>query len=377
MYIEVFNQHFASIQEPRQSAKVIYPLSDILFVTLCACIAGAEGWKDIQEYAEGHLDWFQQHGVLLNGVPVDDTIARIISRIKPEQFQLCFINWIQSLHELSQGELVVLEGKTLRGSYDRDDRCSTLHIVNAYASRNRVVLGQYATDSKSSELTAIPELIRLPDVRGTLVSIDALGCQKSIATDLINEGADYLLAVKGNQPRLEQAVTQAFRSIIAAPLNAERIRTDKGHGRIEARGYWVLPVTALEKDFDTSAWPGMATVGVTQSYRQEKGKAPSLEQRYYISSADLDEERFAEVVRGHWQVESLHWVLDVSMNEDNCQIYRDHGAANWSQLRKMSLNMLRAEPAKASIPTKRKRAWMKTAYLEKVLNAGLNQSNNK
>ncbi|EBV8366028.1 ISAs1 family transposase [Salmonella enterica] len=148
----------------------------------------------------------------------------------------------------------------------------------------------------------------------------------------------------------------------------------KDTGLIEARDYRVLSVTVLEKDFDTSGWPGLTTVGVTQSCRQEKGKAPSQEQRYYISSAGLDEKRFAESVRGHWQVESLHWVLDVSMNEDNCQIYRDHGATNWSQLRKMSLNMLRAEPAKTSIPTKRKRAWMKTAYLEKVLNAGLNQS---
>ncbi|SQD77852.1 conserved protein of unknown function, might belong to Transposase [Moritella yayanosii] len=158
MYIDEFSKHFGSIEDPRQEAKVSHPLFDIMFVTLCAIIAGADGWKEIQEYAEGHLEWFQKHGMLLNGAPVDDTIARIISRIKPDQFRQSFINWMQSINKLSNGELIAIDGKVLRSSYNRDDRKSTIHMVSAYACANKVVIGQLKTDIKSNEITAIPEL---------------------------------------------------------------------------------------------------------------------------------------------------------------------------------------------------------------------------
>ncbi len=193
-----FIQYFSELEDPRQSSKVTYSLFDILFLTLCAIIAGAEGWSDIEEYAEGHRDWFLRHGFLKEGIPVDDTIARIISRIEPEQFSQCFIHWMQAVNTLTGGELVAIDGKTLRGSYDREDRCSTIHMVNAYACANRMVIGQVKTDSKSNEITAIPELISLLDLRGSLVSIDAMGCQTAIAGAIVGKGADYLLSVKGN-----------------------------------------------------------------------------------------------------------------------------------------------------------------------------------
>lgn len=369
MYIEAFHEHFSSIQEHRQSAKVTYPLLDVLFVTLCAGIAGAEGWKDIQEYAEGHLEWFQQHDFLPDGVPVDDTIARIISNIKPTQFQQCFINWMESAHQLSEGELVAIDGKTLRSSYNREDRRSTIHMLNAYSCANQLVIGQHKTDSKSNEITAIPELIKLLELKGALVSIDAMGCQTEIASEIIQQGADYLLAVKGNQGSLHQAIQGAFREKRKALTDNDKLVVGKGRGRLEARSYMVLPASELEGDF--SNWKNLKSIGVVLGLRKEKGKEASLEYRYYISSADLSEQQFADAVRSHWEIEnSLHWVLDVSLKEDDCQIYRENAAENWAILRQLSLNMLRAEPTKVSMPTKRKRAWMKTAFLEQVLVAG-------
>lgn len=376
MYLEVFYEHFSAIQEQRQTAKITYPLLDILFVTLCAVIAGAEGWKDIQEYGEGHLSWFQKLGFLKDGVPVDDTIARIISKIEPNHFRQCFIDWMSDAHQLSEGNLVAIDGKTLRGSYNREDRRSTLHMLNAYACANKLVIGQYKTDSKSNEITAIPELIKLLDLRGALVSIDAMGCQTEIASAITKKGADYLLAVKGNQPTLQQAIHKAFESKLPELIQKEKLQFEKGHGRAEARSYMVLSSSELEGDF--ASWKKLSSIGVAMGYTEQKGKAPSLEYRYYISSANLDEKQFKEAVRGHWSIEnSLHWVLDATMKEDDCQIYRGNAAENWAITRQISLNMLREEPTKASIPTKRKRAWMKTSFLEKVLVAGFGKVNTK
>ena len=363
-----FEDHFGQLDDSRQSAKVTYPLFDILFITLCAVIAGARGWKDIKEYAGGHLDWFQDNGFLLSGVPVDDTIARIIGRIKPKEFRQSFINWMKSINKLSKGELIAIDGKTLRGSYDREDRASTIHMVNAFACSNKMVIGQLRTDSKSNEITAIPELIKLLDLKGALVSIDAMGCQKEIAKSIIEQKADYVLALKGNQAKLHQAVKAKFAESRQAV--SENLVIEKQHGRIEARSYYVLNAKEIAKNFPD--WPSLKTVGMAMGYRQEKGKEPSLEYRYYISSANLTQGSFAEAVREHWAVENnLHWVLDASMKEDDCQIYKDNGAENLAILRQTSLNMLRAESTKASIPTKQKRAWMKTSFLEQILRAGL------
>lgn len=368
MFFEAFTTHFSPIIDHRQSAKTTYPLHDILFVTLCGVIAGAQGWADIHFYADGHHEWFKKHGFLTDGVPVDDTIARIISRVDPEQFSDCFINWMRAVHDMSEGEVIAIDGKTLRGSYTRDDRQATIHMVNAFACANQVVLGQIKTADKSNEITAIPELIELLDVKGTLVSIDAMGCQTEIANTIIEKQGDYLFTLKGNQGNLYDAVTQAFSEIRQAPL--EPIHIEKNRGRIEGRAYYTLPADEIANTFPD--WPQLNTIGMSLSFRQIKGKAPELNYRYHISSALLSEEQLAKAVRGHWAIENnLHWVLDVSMGEDDCQIYQNHGAENLATLRQIALNMLRAESTKASIPTKQKRAWMKTSYLEAVLSAGL------
>ena len=374
MHLASFQQHFGQLDDTRQSAKITYPLFDILFLTLCAVVAGAQGWTDIKEYGEGHLDWFQEHDFLLDGVPADDTIARIIARIKPSEFQQCFINWMKSINKVTEGELIAIDGKTLRSSYDREDRRSTIHMVNAFACANSLVIGQCRTDAKSNEITAIPELIKLLDLKGALVSIDAMGCQKEIANTIIEQQADYVLAVKGNQGLLYDEVKSAFSAY--RKVYAENITIEKQRGRIEARSYHVLPAKEVAKA--CPGWKSLKTLGMAMHFRQGKGKEPVIEYRYYIMSTALTEAQFAEAVRAHWAIENnLHWVLDVSMKEDNCQIYKDHGAQNWAILRQTALNMLRAETTKISIPIKQKRAWMKTAYLEKVISAGLRQMNEK
>tara|TARA_R110002049_G_scaffold295271_1_gene482541 strand:- start:1747 stop:2406 length:660 start_codon:yes stop_codon:yes gene_type:complete len=208
-----------------------YPLHDVLFVTLCGVLAGAEGWADIRLYAEGHHDWFKQHGFLVDGVPVDDTIARIISRVDPEQFGDCFIGWMRSVYENSEGDVIAIDGKTLRGSYSRDDRQATIHMVNAFACANKLVLGQLKTADKSNEITAIPELIDLLDIQGTLVSIDAMGCQTAIAETIVDKDGDYLFTLKANQGNLYDAVKETFTAIRQAPLGP--IQIEKNRGRVE------------------------------------------------------------------------------------------------------------------------------------------------
>lgn len=369
MHIETFKAHFQPVEDTRQSAKVTYPLFDVLFGTLCAVIAGAKGWFDIREYLLGHHDWFIEHGMFEAGVPADDTIARIISRIKPAMFRECFVQWMQSVHQLTDGELVAIDGKTLRGSYNREDRNATIHLVSAYSSANKLVLGQLKTDRKSNEITAIPELLRMLDLRGALVSIDAIACQTKIAKTIVAQGGDYFLAVKGNQSKLSKAVQHAFSAQRVADLEDNKLETEIHHGRVESRRCYVLNAEALDGDF--LRWAGLNTIAMVESYRTEKGKPVQLGYRYYISSKTMTAEQVAKAAREHWAIESMHWVLDVSMQEDACQIYKDHAAENLACLRHMSLNMLRAEPTKLSIVGKQRRCWMKTEHLEKVLIAGI------
>lgn len=370
MDLSIIKHYFSPVTDQRQTAKITYPIFDILFVSLCAVTAGANGWKEIHEYAEGHLEWFQENDILREGVPVDDTVARAIAKIKPDEFNQCFVNWMKAVHKLTNGEVIAIDGKTLKGSYDREDRLATLHMINAFACENKLVLGQLSTDCKSNEITAIPELLRLLDIKGALVSIDAMGCQKKIAETIVEQKADYLLAVKGNQGSLHTAIKDMFKDFRSTADTTYEI--EKNRSRLEARCAQVLCAKKLAKDFPQ--WPKLKTVAVSMGYRQEKGKEPGLQYRYYISSAELTEETFSKAVRQHWAVEnSLHWVLDLTMNEDDCQIYKDNSAENMAVMRQVSLNMLQKENSKKrSIVAKRRRAWMKTSYLEEVLKAGFN-----
>ena len=298
-----FTQFFFDLEDPRQATKIAYPFFDVVFLTVCAAIGGAHGWEDIELFGEAHLEWLQRNGLFLKGLPVHDTIARIISRIQPEQFQNAFVRWMQATSERTDGELIAIDGKTLRSSYDRDSRQSTIHMVSAFAAKNRLVLGQVKTDAKSNEITAIPELLALLDIKGCLVSIDAMGCQTEIASTIVKGGGDYLLAVKGNQPTLHNAVRAALVESTKKPLSEETLSIEKEHGRIDGREYHVLPAGALAEQFPE--WKNLKSVGVAISYRIEKMKKISMEYRYYISSAELISEQFASAVRGHWAIESV------------------------------------------------------------------------
>ena len=366
-----FTQFFSELEDPRQTTKIAYPFFDVVFLTVCAAIGGAQGWEDIELFGEAHLEWFQRNGLFHNGLPVHDTIARIISRIQPEQFQNAFVRWMQATSERTDGELIAIDGKTLRSSYDRNSRQSTIHMVSAFAAQNRLVLGQVKTDAKSNEITAIPELLALLDVKDCLISIDAMGCQTEIASAIVKGGGNYLLAVKGNQPTLHNAVRAALAESTQRPLSEETLSIEKMHGRIDGREYHVLPAGALSEQFPE--WKALKTVGVAISYRIENMKKFSMEYRYYISSGELTPEQFASAVRGHWAIEnSLHWVLDVVMNEDACQIYRGDAPQILACARHMAQNMLRAETSrKASLRKKQQFAGMSSPYLEKVLDAGL------
>ncbi|MGV7961714.1 ISAs1 family transposase [Photorhabdus tasmaniensis] len=371
MNIDAFSQYFGKLQDPRQSAKISYPLFDVLFLTMCAVIAGAEGWEDIEDFGKMRLDWLQQKGLFQTGLPVHDTIARIISRLDPAQFQSCFIHWVQAVNKRTEGEIIAIDGKTLRGTGNGNTRQLAIHMVSAFATTNGVVMGQLKTGHKSNEIKAIPKLIHLLDIKGCLVSIDAMGCQTQIAEKILHQGGDYLLAVKGNQERLYRAVKQALAAKTTASSTKENVTIEQDHGRIEAREYHVLPADELGQQFP--AWKGVKSIGVAMGYRLEKSGKESLAYRYYISSAELEPARFAAAVRGHWGIENrVHWVLDVSMNEDACTICRGDSAEILACMRHLSLNMLRAETSeKASIRRKRKMTSMSSAYMDKVLIAGL------
>lgn len=375
MQLDAFSEFFSDLHDPRQSAKISYPLFDILFLTVCAVIGGCEGWEDIEDFGQAHSRWFQDKGLFPNGLPVHDTIARVVSSLAPEQFQSCFLKWMQAVNSRAKGELIAIDGKVLRSSYNRDDRQSTIHMVSAFASANGMVLGQVKTDAKSNEITAIPELLALLDMTGCLISIDAMGCQTEIAAQIVNKGGDYLLSVKGNQETLHRAVREAM-----APLAREgshQAMIEQSRGRTELREYHVMPAGDMVKQFPT--WKGLNTLGVAIGYRRDSKGNESLEYRYYISSAALTEEQFAKAVRGHWGIENqLHWVLDVTMKEDACPIYRGEAAQILATVRHMALNMLRAEKGKcASIRRKQKIAAMNSDYLEQVMLAGITAAGEK
>ena len=308
MQIDSFQEHFQSIEDPRQTAKVQHPLFDVLFGTLCAVISGAKGWQEIREYVFGHHEWFVGHDLFKAGVPVDDTFARVISRIKPAQFRESFLVWMKAVHDLTHGNVVAIDGKTLRGSYNRDNRNSTIHMISAYATANKLVLGQLKTDNKSNEITAIPELVKMLDLRGALVTIDAMACQTKIAQAIIKQGGDYLLAVKGNQGSLAKAVQAAFSEQRKRSPEQQALQTETGRGRIESRVSYVLSADKLAGDF--SHWSNLKTIAMVESYRTEKGKPTRLVYRYYISSKALTAEQVTVAVREHWAIESMHWVLD-------------------------------------------------------------------
>ncbi|EAB9461107.1 ISAs1 family transposase [Salmonella enterica subsp. enterica serovar Poona] len=372
MNLEKLMAHISIIPDYRQPWKVEHKLSDILLLTICAVISGAEGWEDIQDFGEAHIEFLKEYGDFENGIPVHDTIARVISYISPRKFHECFINWMRDCHSSDDGDIIAIDGKTLRHSYDKSRRRGAIHVISAFSTMNGLVLGQIKTNEKSNEITAIPELLNMLDTKGKLITTDAMGCQKDIAEKIHHQEGDYLFSVKGNQGRLQKAFEEKFPlKELNNPKYDSYATTEKGHGREETRLHIVSDVPDELIDF-TFEWKGLKKLCVAVSFRSEKDsgkKEPEMLVRYYISSADLTAEKFASAMRSHWDVENkLHWRLDVAMNEDDCRIRRGNAAELFSGIRHIAVNILTENKEfKAGLRRKMRRAAMDREYLASVL----------
>jgi predicted transposase YbfD/YdcC len=362
-------EHISIIREPRQEWKITHKLSEILFLAITATIAGSEGWDEISNFGEDNIDWLRKFSRFENGIPSYHTIARVFSAMNPKEFQKAFIAWMNDCHEATHGDIIAIDGKRVRGSYKQADKSDAIHMVSAFAAGNEVVLGQIKTDRKSNEITAIPKLLKLLDIRGCLITIDAMGCQTKIAKQVVDGSGDYLLAVKGNQPKLLAAMDKVF-SIGKLESAEENVlsQTEKGHGREETRHHMITH-DLIELGDIAFEWPALKSLGYIVSFRTEKGKTTEASFRFYISSAKLSVQEFANAAREHWSIEvKLHWKLDTALNEDACRIRRENSAENYAIVRHTALNLLNADKTfKASIKRKQKRANRKTDYINQVL----------
>ena len=367
-----FHEHFATLTDPRCpfAPNSRHLLMDILVIAVCAVISGAEGWEDLEEYGKANAEWLGDLLDLPHGIPGHDTFRRVLSHVDPEELTQGFIAWTNALSAASGGDIVSLDGKTLRHSFDKATATAAIHMVSAWASANRLVLGQLKVEEKSNEITAIPALLRLLDVTGAVVTIDAMGCQKEIAKTITDQGADYVLALKDNHPTLAEEVAlflnDARATGFADIAHAYHETVDGDHGRIETRRYWIT--SEIEWLGAQASWSNLHSVGMVEA-RREVGNTIQVETRYFLTSLPAQGGRFAQAVRQHWGIEnSLHWVLDVSFDEDACRIRKDKGAQTFAVLRHIALNLLRREPHhKRGIKARRKRAGWDRAYLFQVL----------
>jgi predicted transposase YbfD/YdcC len=362
-------ESFASLEDPRVERNKKHLLLDIIILTLCAVISGAEGWEAIEEFGEDKLDWLRKWIPLANGIPSHDCIARVISRLLPAQMTECFIAWTQSVAQITEGEVVAIDGKTARHSYNRKDNLGAIHMVSAWANKAGMSLGQLKTEAKSNEITAIPALLELLEIKSCIVTIDAMGCQTDIAKKIIEKKADYVLAVKDNQKLLHEAIVDYFEEAIASnnPNLCQLQRheeTDAGHGRIETRRFYLS--TYLDTLPEVARWKGLKSIGMVESERIVKGET-SVERRHFICSL-TEVKPFAHAVRAHWGVEnSLHWVLDVTFKEDDSRIHKGYAPENFNIIRQLSINLLKKEPSKLSIKRKRFRASLSDKFREDIV----------
>ncbi len=361
--------HFEELNDPRRR-EVTYPLINVVVIAICAVICGADDFVAIAKYGRTKRDWFAKFLDLESGIPSHDRFNAIFAALNPAEFEKCLLSWILALHELTDGQVIAIDGKTLRRSYDARSSKAAIHMVSAWATKNHISLGQVVVDAKSNEITAIPKLLELIDISGCLVTIDAMGCQTEIAKKIVEADADYCLAVKGNQPTLHQAIVDHFDKHFENDFANTPVRQheteEKGHGREEIRHYCLCPVP--EDLADRQRWTGLKAIGMALSDTVRNGK-PCVEVRYYILSQYVTAKRFAEAVRSHWAIENrLHWQLDVTFHEDQSRVRLGHADANFSILRRTALSMLKNETtAKLGIKNKRLLAGWDDSYLAKVL----------
>ena len=366
-------KHFSSLVDPRIDRTKRHSLMDIVTIALCGVIAGADSWVDVEAFGRRKAGWLGKMLDLPNGIPSHDTFGRVFARLDAQQFERCFTEWVLAVREVLQGDVVAIDGKRVRRSHDRYIGKDAIHMVSAWASASGVALGQTRVDGGSNEITAIPRLLEMLQVEGCIVTIDAMGCQKEVASKILGERADYVLAVKRNQGRLHEDVRDIFdlaRKSGFDSLDHDYHETmNAGHGRIETRRCWaVSDLDHIRYVDEGGQWPGLTTLVMVEGERLVGGKT-TVESRYYISSLPNDASRLLNAVRSHWGIENeLHWSLDVTFNEDASRVRIGNGAENFSVLRRMALNLLKAEKTtKRSLAGKRKDAAWDDDYLFKVL----------
>jgi predicted transposase YbfD/YdcC len=363
------HDHFAELTDPRRR-DVIYPLINIVTIAICAVICGADDFVSIAEFGCCRKKWLSQFLDLSAGIPSHDRFNAIVGALNPAEFEKCLLNWITALHDVTGGQVIAIDGKTLRRSFDAASSKSAIHMVSAWATVNHISLGQVVVDAKSNEITAIPKLLQMLEISGCLVTIDAMGCQTEIAQAIIDAKADYVLAVKGNQPTLYEGIldhfTEHMEDDFAGVKVSRHATSEKGHGRKEKRTYYVCPVP--ENLPDRERWPKLAAIGAafTDTMRGDK---PTNEVRLYILSKKLSAKQFAAAARGHWGIENqLHWQLDVTFNEDQSRIRQGHADANFSLLRRTALSLLKNNrTSKVGVKNKRLTAGWNEKYLLEVL----------
>jgi len=372
-------EHFESLPDPRVNRTRDHDLIDILVIGICTLLCGGEGFNDMEDFGKAKQEWFKSFLRLPHGIPSHDTFNRVFAALDPREFLECFLRWTQSLRQAVAQEIVALDGKALRRALNSDQ--SLKYVVSAWAESNGLVLGQWKVADKSNEITAVPELLRVLELSGCIVTVDAMGCQKKIAKEIIESDADYVLALKGNQETVHEEVKTFLDDALAQRL-AQRPKgaklskaaaqlalhqtVEKDHGRIETRRYYQSD--QLDWFADRADWEGLCSVGMVEALREVGGKQ-SVERRYYLSSLSLDVESFARAVRGHWGVENkLHWVLDVQMGEDQSRARAGYAAENLATLRRLALNLLKRDKTKRrGLKGKQLNAGWDHAYLLQLL----------
>ena len=366
-------EHWSKLEDPRGDCGKRHRLIEVISIAVCAVICGADSWVDVELFGNSKKEWLKTFLGLPHGIPSHDTFGKVFALLDAEQFQDCFMAWVQAVNEVTKGQLVAIDGKTIRRSHDRFIGKSAIHMVSAWASANHLVLGQVKVDERSNEITAIPELLKMLDVSGCIVTIDAMGCQKEIAKEIIDREADYVLALKGNQLQLYEEVRELFayerRTGFAGADHDFHETVNKGHGRIETRRCWAISDPEyLRYLHNSQEWEKLSSIVMVESERLVDGET-SVESRFYISSLPNEAKRLLAETRGHWGIEnSVHWVLDIAFREDESRVRMGNGAENLATLRRMALNLIKHETtSKGGVAARRKRAGWDEDYLLKVL----------
>jgi predicted transposase YbfD/YdcC len=366
-HVGSIKKYFTPLRDPRVRGRVEHRLIDIVAIALCGVIANCDGWTDIIDFANQNHAWFKRFLKLPNGIPSHDTFERVFKHIDPAVFNRCCVAWLRAVSDLVGLNHIAIDGKTLRGSASA--KRGPLHLVSAWASEANLSLGEVAVEGKSNEIKAIPELLKLLDLKGALVTIDAIGCQKAIAKQIVDKGGNYLLAAKANQEHLLEDIQATVAKALDGDLPKHQVAMvttkDEGHGRIEQRTYTVI--TNVADIRDRTLWAGLTTVGMCLRERTVNGKTTE-ETHYFIGSGRLGARKVAKALRGHWGIENnLHWQLDVHFGEDRSRIQERNAARNFASMRKLALCVLKRHPAEKSIPRKRKMAAQNLEFLEEIL----------